>query len=250
MSQLSLKLAHLYPKLLNIYGDRGNILSFKRRTKWRDIDLEIDHLEIGEHDKKLADYDLLFIGGGQDAQQELVAPDLMTRKQEFKDVIEDGAVVLAICGGYQIMGDYYQSAGNDIAGLEILGLHTKAPKSGERLIGNVVLESNIDGTYIKADDTIVGFENHSGKTYLNDLSEAMAKVKKGFGNNSEDKTEGIIYKNVFGTYLHGSLLPKNPKLADELIFRAMQRKYPDTQFLIPIDDEIESQAHQAALSLK
>ncbi len=229
------------------------MLTLSRRCEWRDIDLQIDHIDLDEPNKKFADCDIFFIGGGQDAQQERVAEDLKKRKEELKAVVEDNAVLLAICGGYQMLGEFYQTGeGKNIPGLGILDVHTKAPKDEEpRLIGNVVAECLLDRLQGK---TLVGFENHSGRTLFTmparrDIS-ALAIINKGFGNNDLDETEGAVYKNVIGTYLHGSLLPKNPHLADELILRAMERKYPDYKKLPELDDSFENDAHEAALALK
>lgn len=244
---MKLKLAYLYPKLLNIYGDQGNVLTLKKRCKWRQLELEIDHLELGDSSKKLADYDLFFMGGGQDAQQEEVALDLMSRGAELSDAVESGATLLAICGGYQMLGEYYQTGdGKDIPGLNIIDVYTKAPRGDEpRLIGNVVADC------LLADDwTLVGFENHSGRTFLKgNKAKPLARVRAGFGNNGNDRSEGAVYKNLFASYLHGSLLPKNPRLADELLLRALKRKDPAYE-LTKLDDSFEAEAHKAALAFK
>ncbi len=213
-----LTLGHLYPDQLNLYGDRGNILVLRQRCQQRGIDLRVVDLGIGD---ALApdEYDMLFIGGGQDKEQAPVAQDLL----EIKGIglwaaIEDDMPVLAVCGGYQLLAHYYRPAsGPDMRGLGVFDAWTihKGPRVA-RCIGNIAISWN--GT------TLVGFENHGGRTYLGS-AQPLGKVLKGHGNNAEDGTEGAIYRNTYGTYLHGSLLPKNPHFADHLIQLALRRKY-------------------------
>ena len=211
-------LGHLYPDQLNLYGDRGNILVLRQRCQQRGIQLRVVELGIGD---ALApdEYDMLFIGGGQDKEQAPVAQDLL----EIKGIglwasIEDDMPVLAVCGGYQLLAHYYRPAsGPDMRGLGVFDAWTihKGPRVA-RCIGNIAISWN--GT------TLVGFENHGGRTYLGS-AQPLGKVLKGHGNNSEDGTEGAVYRNTYGTYLHGSLLPKNPHFADHLIGLALRRKY-------------------------
>lgn len=248
-----LKIAHLYPDLLNLYGDRGNIIALTKRLEWRGIDFEVENITIGEHEKKFSEFDLFFIGGGQDCEQSAVAKDIHIRKNELIACIEAEKPLLAVCGGYQLLGKTYEtSEGDEIEGLAILDVYTKAlrqeaGKKQDRLVGNVYAELLMPMT-LKTDlKTLVGFENHSGRTYFCDSESStkpLAKIIKGFGNNSEDKYEGAYYKNCIGTYLHGSLLPKNPHLSDELIARAL--KLDD---LIELDNQLELDAHQFASSL-
>ena len=215
---LTLTLGHLYPDQLNLYGDRGNILTLRRRCQLRGIELRITGLGIGD---ALApdEYDMLFIGGGQDKEQAPVAQDL----HEMKGIglwaaIEDDMPVLAVCGGFQLLAHYYRPAeGPDMQGLGVFDAWTihKGTRTA-RCIGNIAIRWN--------DQTLVGFENHGGRTYLG-TAKPLGKVLKGFGNNAEDYTEGAVYRNAYGTYLHGSLLPKNPHFADYLIKLALQRKY-------------------------
>jgi len=257
-----LKIAHLYPDYLNLYGDQGNILSFTRRLEWRGIDYEVQNISIGDHDKKYTDYHFFFIGGGQDSQQEQVAKDFLLRINEFKHIVENNVPVLAVCGGYQLLGKSYQTSdGFEIPGLGILDIYTKAKAtkkgcSQDRLIGNVSAKLVTDFATKPQTQTLVGFENHSGRTYISKDSptKPLAKVIRGFGNNGEDDFEGAAYKRLIGTYLHGSLLPKNPHLTDELIFHALKaakhpylEKHPQ---LSTINDELELEAHEFALSLK
>ena len=243
MSALSLRLAHLYPRLMNIYGDRGNILSLVRRCRDREIEVQVTALGPGERLDPAA-YDLIFIGGAQDREQRRVAEDLGSLKGEpLREAVEAGVTVLAVCGGYQLLGGPYRDAGGtELRGLRIFDLHTEHPgPDADRLIGNVVAEW--EGS------TLVGFENHGGRTYLAPGVEPLARVRSGHGNNGADGTEGARYKNAFGTYLHGSLLPKNPRFADRLIELALARRHGDDVRLAPLDDALEERAHGAALRL-
>ena len=232
---MELNICHLYPDILNLYGDRGNILSMQKRLEWRGIGVTVTGVSIGQALEASA-YDLLFVGGGQDFEQEVLLGDLAGAKtEELKSAIEDGLPVLAICGGYQMLGQYYKTwdgAQCDFTGA--LDLYTIGSK--DRMIGNYMF------TCDELNCEIVGFENHSGKTYLGAGVKPMGKVLAGFGNNGEDGTEGARYKNVFGTYSHGSLLPKNPKLADHILRVALERKYGEAE-LTPLDDSLETAAH-------
>ena len=232
---MELNICHLYPDILNLYGDRGNILCMQKRLAWRGIGVTVTGVSIGQTLEASA-YDLLFVGGGQDFEQEVLLGDLAGAKtKELKSAIEDGLPVLAICGGYQMLGQYYKTwdgAQCDFTGA--LDLYTIGSK--DRMIGNYMF------TCDELNCEIVGFENHSGKTYLGAGVKPMGKVLAGFGNNGEDGTEGARYKNVFGTYSHGSLLPKNPKLADHILRVALERKYGEAE-LTPLDDSLETAAH-------
>ncbi len=216
--RLTLTLGHLYPDQLNLYGDRGNILVLRERCQQRGINLRVVHLGIGD---ALApdEYDMLFIGGGQDKEQAPVAQDLY----EIKGIglwaaIEDDMPVLAVCGGYQLLAHYYRPAsGPDLRGLGVFDAWTihRGPRVA-RCIGDIAINWN--------GSTLVGFENHGGRTYLG-TAKPLGKVLQGHGNNAEDATEGAVYRNTFGTYMHGSLLPKNPHFADYLIELALSRSY-------------------------
>jgi CobQ-like glutamine amidotransferase family enzyme len=237
---VNIRLAHLYPKLMNIYGDRGNIMCFQRRTSGRGIGLDVDELTLGDRFDPRA-YDLVFIGGAQDVEQRRVAEDLLDLKaQALREYAENGGVMLAVCGGYQLMGAYYRGAdGDELPGAAVLDLWTVHPGAdAHRCIGNIVIER--DG------DTIVGFENHGGRTHLGPQAQPLGRVVTGFGNNGEDGGEGAVYRNAFGTYMHGSLLPKNPRFADHLISLALAKREGDVQ-LDPLDDMVETQAHAQAL---
>jgi CobQ-like glutamine amidotransferase family enzyme len=241
-----LRVAHLYPRLMNIYGDRGNIMSLTRRCRERDIDVAVAELEVGDQFDPSA-HDLVFIGGAQDREQQRVAVDLRTVKgAALREAIEGGTVALAVCGGYQLFGRFYREAsGAELEGLGIFDLHTEHPGEGaQRLIGNVVAELSDE-----PGETLVGFENHGGRTYLGERAEPLAAVRTGNGNNGRDRTEGACYKNAFGTYLHGSLLPKNPRFADRLIALALERRNGPVE-LTPLNDALELAAHAAALRLR
>ena len=241
---MKLKLCHLYPDLLDLYGDRGNIMVLEARARWRGLDFEVEKGSLGEK-IDFASLDILFLGGGSDREQNILVQDLMARVQELKAAIEDGLVVLSICGGYQLLGQYYQTIdGNKIPGLGLVDLWTIGGEN--RLIGNIVVQAELE-ELAKTEQkltTIVGFENHSGRTYLGSGVKPLGKVIHGHGNNSEDQTEGMRYKNVFGTYLHGPILPKNPHLADLLLSLALARQGAKAD-LIPLDDELEILAHES-----
>jgi CobQ-like glutamine amidotransferase family enzyme len=239
-----LRIAHLYPRLMNIYGDRGNIVCLTRRCRARDIEVDVAELGLGDRIDPAA-HDLIFIGGAQDREQRRVADDLRSVKgAALREAVEAGIVALAVCGGYQLFGRFYREAsGAELEGLGVFDLWTEHPGPGApRLIGNVVAELP-DG------DTLAGFENHGGRTYLGEGSRPLARVRSGFGNNGKDGSEGAHHRNAFGTYLHGSLLPKNPRFADHLIELALRRSHGDDVRLPPIDDRVEDLAHQAALRL-
>lgn len=239
-NNITINLAYLYPKLLNIYGDRGNVLTLIARCKAYGISLNITTIGLKEKFDP-EKFDIYFIGGGQDQQQILVSEDLQDKKKELIKAIENNSVFLAVCGGYQLLGNYYKTHdGFEIKGIEALDLFTLA--GNKRMIGNVICKE------LESKKTLVGFENHSGKTYLDKSLKPLAKVIRGGGNNGEDGFEGVRYKNVFGTYLHGSFLPKNPHLADKLISLALERK----GFKLPklnIDNNLEEIAHKKALEL-
>ncbi len=228
-----IKIAHLYPKLLNIYGDSGNILTLKKRCEWRGIEVDIDEINIGDN---IGEHDIYFIGGGQDTQQIEVAAELQKHKEFLTKERDRMAVFLGICGGYQLLGHYYQPCnGEKLLGISLLDAYTIA--GNKRFIGNVTVKTDLI-----ENETLVGFENHSGLTYINGSTEPLGTIVIGNGNNGQDKTEGARFKNVFGTYLHGSFLPKNPKFADYLIELALGIK-PE-----PLDDSIEDLAHKSLLN--
>ena len=225
-------IGHLFPELLNLYGDLGNITTLVKRCEWRGIEVTVENYTIG-HAIPFSELDIILIGGGSDREQRLVCDYLRTMKDEIKDYIDNNGVLLAICGGYQLLGSYYKTKNAEIPGLDILNLYTE--QDDERLIGNVLIES----TYGNGGFKVVGFENHSGRTYHD--YEPFGTVIFGHGNNNEDQKEGLVYKNILGTYLHGPLLPKNPEVADTLIKRALDRKYGESH-LEPLEDRFEKKA--------
>jgi CobQ-like glutamine amidotransferase family enzyme len=242
--KLKINAAHLYPELLNIYGDRGNILTIKKRCEWRGIDINIDSINLGD---EIGEYDFYFIGGGQDQQQITVAKELQKHKTKLLKARDQNAVFLAICGGYQLFGHYYQPHNAEkLVGIGLLDAYTVA--GDKRFIGNVSAECD----FVKPEN-IVGFENHSGLTYLENDTKPIAKILTGNGNNGKDKTEGARAVNVFGTYLHGSFLPKNVHFADYLTGLALEKRYGEefrNEGLPPLDDEIEIKTHELLLNKK
>lgn len=233
---MDLRIAFLYPELMNIYGDRGNILALSRRAEWRGIDVQVDKVTIGDPIDP-GYYDFYFFGGGQDKQQIAVANDLQGEKGDaIKEAVEKGAVILSVCGGYQLLGRYYRPFDEaDLPGIGLFDAHTEAGKT--RYIGNVLIDCALPGV-----GTIVAFENHSGRTYLGSGCSPLGKSIIGGGNNGEDGTEGAVYKTAYGCYLHGSLLPKNPCFADLLLSQALARRHGSVE-LTSIDSTFEQRAH-------
>lgn len=236
---MELNICHLYPDILNLYGDRGNIITMKRRLESRGIKVNIDECSIGQPlnaDK----YDIFFIGGGQDFEQEVLLRDLSSGKaQDIRTAVEEEKTFLAICGGYQMLGEYYKTwDGVQLDFIGAIGVHTIGAK--ERMIGNYMFRTTPES----GDTVVVGFENHSGKTYLSEQVAPLGMMLSGNGNNGEDKTEGARYKNVFGTYSHGSLLPKNPVLCDFILQTALNHRYDGAEPLTPLDDTLELNAHR------
>ena len=229
------RIAHLYPDLLNLYGDRGNIICLQKRCQWRGIKATVKEYSLDD-EVRLDEADILFLGGGSDREQRIVAGRLLESRDDIHAYVEDDGVLVAICGGYQLIGHYYQLDGERIEGLALVDAYTVAGPT--RLIGNVVLQGATEGLRTK----IVGFENHAGRTHIG-AHTPLGTVVHGFGNNGEDGTEGILYKNVVGTYLHGPVFPKNPALADLVIEKALTRRYGGHIALPPLDDGLEDAAH-------
>lgn len=237
---IELDLVHLYPRLLNLYGDRGNIITLQRRCAWRGIVMHVHEVGIGQRFPEVS-ADILFMGGDQDREQEAMVADLRTNHAAaIQRTVESDVPFLAVCGSYQLLQKYYHPAdGPDLQGLGIFDAYTVHPGHNvPRCVGNIVVEWE--------HGTIVGFENHGGRTYLDGATQPLGRVITGFGNNGKDGMEGARIRNVFGTYVHGSLLPKNPAFADLLIELALHRRYPDTE-LQPLDDALEHRAHEAAI---
>ncbi|MCA9864766.1 MAG: glutamine amidotransferase [Thermomicrobiales bacterium] len=233
---MHLTIGWLYAASMNIYGDRGNVIALKRRAEWRGIPATVREINIGEPIP--GDIDCFFWGGGQDQEQAAVARDLQGAKgKDLAAAIEDGASLLAVCGGYQLLGhEYRPHAAEVLPGVGIIDAVSVA--GPERFIGNVVIDSEWG--------TLVGFENHSGLTTLGPNLQPMGKVRVGRGNNGKDGTEGARYRNALGCYLHGALLPKNPVLTDWLIARGLERRHGPIE-LAPINDGLEQQAHATAV---
>lgn len=234
MAKQKLHIAHLYPIAMNIYGDTGNVLVLKKRLEWRGIEVEISHVEVG--DELPTNSDIIVSGGGQDRGASTVEDDLIKRKSELQAMHNDGVVMLMVCGTYQLFGHRFVThKKQEIKGIGVLDVETFAGE--ERLIGNINTQSEFG--------PLVGYENHSGLTFLGAGSSPLGHVEKGAGNNGQDSSEGAVSNNVFGTYLHGPVLPKNPQFADELILRALARKYGTTE-VKPLDDGPEMAAHETA----
>jgi CobQ-like glutamine amidotransferase family enzyme len=238
---MELRVAALYPEQMNIYADRGNILFLRRRCEWRGIDFAYSASGTGEPLDASA-HDLIYLGGGQDRDQRIVAGDMVsTKRRALADALDDGAVVLAVCGGYQLLGHSYELGTDKIAGLGLADLET-VREPGPRLIGNVEIEVDLGGGPAR----LAGFENHGGRTYLGDVAQPLGRVIRGFGNNGRDGREGVRRANLIGTYLHGPLLPKNAWLADRLIQLALARRLGSQPDLAPLDDRLEAAAHASA----
>lgn len=239
---MQIKIVHLYPDLMSVYGDRGNVLALVRRAQWRGIQTEVQEVSVDDA-LDTTDVDLYFFGGGQDREQAVVSGDFVAGKgAQVRESVENGAALLSVCGGYQLLGQTYTTFdGRELPGAGLFDIRTvPGPK---RHIGNILLQTNLGGEQ----RTLVGFENHSGRTFLGKGVEPLGRVMVGAGNNGEDGTEGAVYKNAVGCYLHGSLLPKNPWLADRLILAALRRRYGEGVELAPLDDRLEVEAHQTVV---
>lgn len=230
-----LKILYLYPDILELYGDYGNIQVLKYRLEKRGINATIEQYSIGDNPPNFNNYDLVFAGGGADQEQGILADDLIKYKDNIKDAINNGVFFLLICGAYQLFGKYYKSADGDIVpGLEVFDYYTEAINDRKkRCIGNIVIEANLNGKNTK----VIGFENHGGQTF--DISNPFGKVLFGNGNKFGDTEEGYFQKNVIATYLHGPLLSKNPELADYIIKYCLDRKYNEDVALDTLDDSFE-----------
>lgn len=239
--QTGLRLLALYPEQMNIYADRGNVIFLQRRCEWRGLGFSYAAAGPGERFDPGA-HDLIYIGGGQDRDQRAVAADLVASKREaLTEALGDGAALLAVCGGYQLLGHDYELGDERIAGLGLADLKT-VREPGPRLIGNVAIRVDVDGR----DHVLAGFENHGGRTYLGPEATPLGRVIDGHGNNGSDGLEGVRFGNAFGTYLHGPLLPKNAWLADHLIALAIERRTGSRPELEPLDDSFEDAAHASA----
>ena len=230
---MKLTIGHLYPDLLNLYGDRGNIACLMKRCAWRGIEAQTVEFNTGD-EIDFQDLDIVLLGGGSDREQRIVCKNLLAIREQFKGYVEENGVVIAVCGGYQLLGKYYKTDEGPIEGLGLVDIYTEQGEG--RLIDNIVLESSV------CEMPVVGFENHGGRTFINDNT-PFGKVLYGAGNDGESGYEGVVYKNVIGTYLHGPLLPKNPQVCDWLIQKALERRYGATE-LEPLDDSREKAANE------
>jgi CobQ-like glutamine amidotransferase family enzyme len=243
VGQIRLTIHHLYADMMNLYGDRGNVIAIKKRAEWRGIPVDIVDVRLAEGIRSTDSADLFLFGGGQDREQALLAEDLSgTKGADLRAIVEDGGVVMGVCGGYQLMGHYYETPeGQKLPGVGIFDMHTR-PHRGEdeaRLIGNVLARVRVpeDEDVVRE---IAGFENHGGRTELGE-TEPLAEIIVGYGNNGRDGTEGARRLNAYGTYLHGSLLPKNPWLTDQILLNALRRVDENIE-LEPLDDTAELSA--------
>ncbi|GIW08558.1 MAG: glutamine amidotransferase [Dehalococcoidia bacterium] len=237
----AIRIGHLYPDVMNLYGDRGNILALVQRARWRGIQVDVVPISLGDP-FRAETVDLLFAGGDQDREQRRVAADLAGPKGDaIRAAIEAGLPALVVCGSYQLFGQRYLPAeGPELPGLGVFDVVTEHPGVNVvRCVGNIVVDWN--------GSLLVGFENHGGRTYLGPRAAPLGRVVAGYGNNGQDGTEGARYKNAFGTYLHGSLLPKNPRLTDELLRLALQQRGDDPT-LAALDDSVEEAARRVAIA--
>ncbi len=230
---MEIRIGHLYPDLLNLYGDRGNIQCMKKRCQWRGIEAGVQEFQITDR-IDFSKLDIVLLGGGSDREQMLVCERLKTIREDFRNYVEDGGVVIAVCGGYQLLGHYYDTDDGRIEGLSLVDLYTE--QGSPRLISNIVLKSEL------FELPVVGFENHGGRTSIGS-NRPFGQVLFGHGNDGKSGAEGVLYKNVVGTYLHGPLLPKNPQVCDYLIANALERKY-GKQELAPLEDQEELEANR------
>jgi len=237
----TIRVAHLYPEYLNIYADRGNIAVLTSRARWRGIGLEVEPVSLGDK-LRPGEHDLLYIGGGQDREQALIAPDLAARGEAIREAVDGGVAVLAVCGGYQLLGRFYR--GRDGEELPGAGLFPHETVAGERrMIGDCLLACELEPGVRR---TLAGFENHAGVTRLDEGAEPLGRVVAGFGNDGESGFEGVRVGNALGTYLHGPLLPRNAWLADWILERALEHRTGERPELGALDDELEDEARDAA----
>jgi CobQ-like glutamine amidotransferase family enzyme len=233
--------AHLYPDYLNIYADRGNMAVLERRAAWRGISFDYRAVSLGETPRP-GEADLYYVGGGQDREQALIAPDLAAKGAALVEAVGAGAALLAVCGGYQLLGRFYRDrSGAELPGVGFFPLHTIA--GDKRMIGDVLLECELTPGEPR---TLAGFENHAGRTFLEEGAEPLGRVAAGFGNNGDDGLEGCRVGRAIGTYLHGPLLPRNPWLADWLIAQALARRAGEPVELDPLAEDFETDAHRVA----
>lgn len=237
----SIRIAHLYPELLNLYGDTGNVTVLRKRAEWRGMRCEVVRYSLGD-DIDLTGIDIMFIGGGADSTQRFVCNELRRNGDAIRAFFEDDGVILAVCGGYQLLGTEYSLGDEALPGIGLVDIRTE--RGDTRLIGNVIIDP-IDEQYRQDGALVVGFENHGGRTYLADGVSPFATVVSGYGNDGKSGYEGVAERNLIGTYLHGPLLPKNPMIADAMIRNALVRQTGDDGIeLDPLDDLLEARTRQ------
>ena len=242
MSARAIRVVWLYPELMNVYADRGNVIALRARCEAHGVGCELTRVELGDPLPDAAD--LVLIGGGQDREQRRAAPDLARHAGRLRDWVETDAAVLAVCGGFQLFGHWYRTArGEELPGAAVFDVTTVAPPpDAERCVGDALAVSALEGV-----GAVVGFENHAGRTYLGPNASAFATVEFGYGNNGADGTEGARHRQAVGTYLHGSLLPRHPALTDRLILAALRHRYGGAEDLVPLPpDPYAQRAHRAA----
>ncbi len=242
MIDYKINILHIYPDLLNLYGDKGNIACLKKRLKWRGIEAEVTECTAKNPEIDFENTDIIFVGGGSDRETEIVRLALLGKKEEFVKFAENGGTIVALCGGFELIGKTIETNDETKEGIRILDITTKIPQDNSRLIGNVVIDcgENIG--------KVVGFENHNGRVDIGSHT-PLGKVEKGFGNNDSGDFEGVIYKNVLASYLHGPLFPKNPKLCDFVLKKALAHKYEDFTELSQLDDKTEDMARNFILDV-
>ncbi len=243
MQNRKIRVCWMYHNIMDLYGDKGNMMVLSQRCKKRGIECDIETLEI-DQTLDLTTFDLLFLGGGADREQVLLMQDLLNRKEQIAKAMEQGTFVVLICGGYQLFGQYYIAAdGTKIEGLKFFDYYTEAGSNYKRCIGNIAIQSHVDDR----DIVLVGFENHGGQT--RNVTQPLGHVLSGFGNNNDDHMEGFYNGQVLGTYMHGPLFPKNPEIADFVIYKCLKRNDPVISFtdLEPLDDSLEQKARDVIL---
>lgn len=235
---MNIKITHLFPDLLNMYGDGGNIESLRHRLAWRGIGVEVVEHTRDMGTINLSDTDILFIGGGGDKEERTAVELLREYKDIIKEYMEADKTVIAVCGGFSMLGEYYAEGDEKIEGAGVLDIYTEP--SEKRIIGDIIIKSDL------INSTVTGFTNHGGKTYIKSYK-PLGEVVYGVGNNGEDTGEGVFYKNVFATYIHGPLFPKNPRLCDFILEKTLRIKYEDFDGLSPLEDDLEGKAHNFIL---
>ena len=236
MSEFTVNILHLYPDLLNLYGDKGNIEALRKRLIWRNIDADVKCVTSADENIDFESADIIYLGGGSDREQEIVLEKLSKYKKELKSFVEAGKTLIATCGGFEMLGETLFSNEKKVDGLGVLDINTSLSNDKSRLIGNVVIKVDFLDSYI------VGFENHGGRIDIGSYP-PLGKVVTGYGNNGKDVFEGVVYKNLIGTNLHGPLFPKNPKLCDYILENTLKHKYSSFEKLISLDDELENLAN-------